>query len=333
MDAASHGRGEVRMVLGDTVISSTGIFFLEARHTKDGSVLWTRNLQNDYANDLQPPVPTFVTVQLSQSMAAYDVRSLLFVPIDGYASGTGYTGKSLLLAIDAATGDTAWSAPLAGRGGWVSVDEEGRVFTLVYPGGPVHTPADLRRWTLSGSSVWAVPVWSGDSLTAHEGTVYVGASEEAFDAVDGTTRWSRGNGIESPMLAHQGSAWVLDDALSLMKIRSDGSIAWGYAPLLSTHELHLSQLLSILTTTSKWEGGVGRHALEEVDSNGQRVFTCPLPFGPGGSVLLDGRLVVRGPGPSSNQYALVAFDLPGRKLAPTGWVTRRGNPSQTGAPR
>ena len=315
VDDETASFASVRMTVGDIVVSTIGHAFVEARRASDGTHLWSRNLQAGFAN-----------VLLGDPAA--NGRGQVVFPLE--------SDGSLLVALEASTGATAWTAPVRARQVEVCVDERGSVFAsgLEFAQG----------WTSTGSPLWAT-YFSEGRFPATHGGVLTTAGHNALRTSDGSPLWAWGSSVISEGLLRGGSSWSLmwrpsAGELSLLRREAaTGRLDWEYRYLdtawvsdlmLTSDGSALMLVMNSPSIASSWRPW----ALEEVSPSGVRTYSCELPspfLHFGGSVLLDGRLVTQGH--VQDGSTLFAFDVPGRRLASTGWVTWRGTPQRTGAPR
>jgi hypothetical protein len=120
---------------------------------------------------------------------------------------------------------------------------------------------------------------------------------------------------------------VLGAYYSAREVGEDGGVAWGRG----FHGYLFSGALLTDGTLLAAQTGDGGSSLYAVDRSGAERFTCPLPGVASAGVPHSGLWIAHlGRG---SQEAIVAFEAKGVELAPQGWVTLNGSPSNDRRPR
>jgi outer membrane protein assembly factor BamB len=299
----------VHLVAGSVLVTELSAI-LSGRSTFDGSVLWTRDLRDE-----------FPTIYRALGSIAHDGQGRIFL-----------TAGAAVLALSADTGETIWRYD-EGSAGRLILDESGNVYfpdrtfitSLDRDGGlrfqrevPGRLITVAHGRLLIASEQWQV----SDLLDADTGATI---AELSGTPLDGMALLSRDLGFFIQRSADQRSALVAFDL-------AGGGIQWRF-PL--GDQSAYGQLLTDegnVLLLDKWE-------LLEISPQGQvlranrlrpsdRIWGTPAPFFGFGPILLGGRWIAQ------FGATVFAYDLPG---APgegrLGWNSRYGDAQHENRPR
>jgi outer membrane protein assembly factor BamB len=151
-------------------------------------------------------------------------------------SGNGGGSTIWLYALNAATGQTEWSAVVGSTPNYVTLAYDGRDIFAFTPGGSLtayraSTGHELWADQLSDNAAWDAPP------TAYDGVVYVGTSGVggivyAVSEADGRIRWAQPvmNGDQSSPAVDDSGVYVSYDGQQDYRFRLSGKLVWHYAP-------------------------------------------------------------------------------------------------------
>ncbi len=332
-----------QFVSGDALFTFLGNTLTVAQRRSDGQTLWMRNLAADHGGALFDAAVPEAERRYTLGSPGADAQGRVVVPLEGtrvIAGHATHTGL-LVVALDPQTGGTLWQALEDGRYGRVASGLSGETFVASddpwLPGqqSPLFT---ARAFTSAGQVRWQMPATQAAYPAVFGGSLVL-AGVEALDVTSGASRWAHAPGVVAPAVVGGGRVWSLrwrpgSGAYQLVQWDLLTGAANWMLDMDQTQwvgDLVLTDAAEMLMVRT-YGDFVGSEYLVKVSPQGQEVWHCPLPMLAHHAHLTPfaGRVVTE---VVHAQASLAAFDVPGLKLAPSGWMVSHGAPERSGRPR
>lgn len=321
---------------------------IEIRRASDGALVATRELLG-ILEPLFSPVPngTSVSTDVNVTALASDGAGSVYLTASAYSySGDVVANRGdFVVALDDQGANVRFARRAAYADGLI-VDELGRVIFKEIS--TEHSPGHLVALNASGTELWNVtpveipPVAvSGNRILQSDGQVRRASDGTDVAFLPSTGMWLQG------VLLRGSSAWTLtsgdiNPTVSVSRVETDTHVLrWsttpdplgGYAPtfLLEKNDAVLLAGRAATTGSTLWE----------LDADGRVTFACQL--GSGNAQLTSpwlgtGRLYAFSyeECPTclrDNGSIIVAYDLPGRLPASSGWIEAKGSGARSNRPK